>query len=50
MPDKINQFFQWHKAYFFFDGDCSIVRPPCSNPLEPLKEIEDHLNWLYLNR
>jgi hypothetical protein len=38
-------FIEWHKAYFFLDGDCSILRLPYSNSLQPLKEIKDNLEW-----
>lgn len=38
-------FIEWHRAYYFLDADCSLVRLPHSNPLEPLKEIRKHLNW-----
>jgi hypothetical protein len=38
-------FIEWHKAYFFLSGDCSILRLPYSNPLQPLKEIKDNLDW-----
>jgi hypothetical protein len=38
-------FIEWHKKYFFFDGDCSIVRLPHSNPKEPLWEISEQLDY-----
>lgn len=38
-------FIEWHKAYFFLDGDCSIIRLPMSIPTEPLKEIRENLEW-----
>ena len=38
-------FINWHKSFFFFDGDCSILRLPYSSPTEPLKELERNLNW-----
>lgn len=38
-------FIDWHKAYFFLGGDCSILRLPTSNPNEPLQEIKRNLNW-----
>ncbi len=36
-------FINWHRAYFFADGDCSLFRLPKSLPAEPLREIERHL-------
>jgi hypothetical protein len=36
-------FIDWHRAYFFADGDCSLVRLPESLPTEPLQEIEMYL-------
>ncbi|AEW01128.1 hypothetical protein A4D02_14295 [Niastella koreensis] len=38
-------FIEWHKAFLFLDGDCPILRFPHSNPLQPLKEIKDNLDW-----
>ena len=38
-------FINWHKSFFFLDGDCSILRLPYSNPSQPLEEIKRHLNW-----
>lgn len=38
-------FVEWHKAYFFLDGDCSIIRLPESNPNEPLYELRSNLDW-----
>ncbi|MDT3405426.1 hypothetical protein [Mucilaginibacter terrae] len=34
-------FLEWHQAYYFLDGDCSIVRLPFSNPEKPLQELKD---------
>jgi hypothetical protein len=41
-PDN---FIEWHKRYFFEDGDCSIIRLPQSLPTRPLEEIINNLNW-----
>ena len=38
-------FIDWHQLYFFMDGDCSLVRLPSSNPIQPLKEIKAALDW-----
>jgi hypothetical protein len=38
-------FIEWHRAYFFLNCDCSLLRLPISNPLEPAKDIEGKLNW-----
>lgn len=38
-------FVNWHKSYFFLDGDCSILRLPYSNPAQPLNEIVNNLEW-----
>ncbi|WKN45577.1 SMI1/KNR4 family protein [Tunicatimonas pelagia] len=32
-------FIEWHRAYFFLDGDCSLVRLPESNPNELLHDL-----------
>lgn len=40
-----NSFIQWHKEFFFLDGDCSLIRLPESNPIEPLQEVKKNLNW-----
>lgn len=40
-------FIQWHKEYFFLDGDCSLIRLPASNPNAPLAELKDNLKWRY---
>lgn len=37
-------FIEWHKAYFFMDGDCSIVRLPYSEPTKPLLQLIEELN------
>lgn len=42
LPDN---FIDWHRRYYFADGDCSLVRLPCSFPTEPLREIIDNLDW-----
>jgi len=34
-------FVEWHKMYFFYDGDCSVVRLPYSVSSKPLCEIID---------
>lgn len=41
-PDN---FIEWHRRYFFEDGDCSIVRFPHSLPTRPLAKIIENLNW-----
>jgi len=38
-------FIEWHKAYFFLDGDCSLIRLPYSIPTQPLNEIRKNLDW-----
>nr|WP_315420846.1 hypothetical protein [uncultured Pedobacter sp.] len=37
-------FIEWHKLFFFLDGDCSLVRLPHSSPNEPLQELIDNLD------
>lgn len=37
-------FIEWHKRYFFEDGDCAIIRLPASLPTKPLHEIQKQLN------
>jgi hypothetical protein len=39
-------FIDWHRAYFFLDGDCRLIRLPSSNPQQPLREIRSNLNWV----
>lgn len=41
-PDS---FIEWHKRYFFADGDCSIIRLPYSLPARPLEQIIINLDW-----
>ncbi|RYY86562.1 MAG: hypothetical protein EOO15_14200 [Chitinophagaceae bacterium] len=38
-------FIEWHRAYFFLDADCTLLRLPASNPAEPLRELEERLDW-----
>jgi hypothetical protein len=38
-------FINWHKAYYFLDADCSIIRLPKSNPIRPLEDLEKNLDW-----
>src|SRR4051812_23266484 len=38
-------FINWHKSFFFLDGDCSILRLPSSSPKQPLEELIRNLNW-----
>jgi len=38
-------FIDWHKRYFFLEGDCAILRLPISMPSQPLKEITKNLEW-----
>lgn len=38
-------FIDWHRSYFFLDGDCGLIRLPASNPLRPLAELENELDW-----
>jgi hypothetical protein len=42
LPDN---FKEWHRQYFFLDGDCSIIRLPYSLPTRPLEEIIENLDW-----
>lgn len=42
LPDS---FIDWHQSYFFLGGDCSLVRLPYSNPLQPLQELKAELDW-----
>jgi hypothetical protein len=46
-PDS---FINWHKQYFFLDGDCSLLRLPKSNPEQPLQEVKRNLNWASAER
>ena len=46
LPDN---FINWHKRYFFDDGDCSLLRLPNSFPTKPLESIVTLLdNSVYL--
>lgn len=38
-------FIDWHKAFFFCDGDCQLVRLPASYPQEPLSELMNQLKY-----
>ncbi|RYY39200.1 MAG: hypothetical protein EOO08_11790 [Chitinophagaceae bacterium] len=38
-------FIDWHRSYYFMDADCTILRLPYSNPNEPLRELEERLDW-----
>ena len=38
-------FINWHKSYYFLDGDCSIVRLPTSILTKPLESIRQNLDW-----
>lgn len=38
-------FIDWHQAYFFLSGDCGLMRLPASNPVLPLRDIADQLDW-----
>lgn len=38
-------FVDWHKAYFFLDGDCSLLRLPVSSPTQPLEDLKQALSW-----
>lgn len=38
-------FVDWHRAYYFLDGDCSLVRLPESNPNQPLQALRQEMNW-----
>jgi hypothetical protein len=40
-----NSFIEWHKSYYLLDGDCSLLRLPFSNPLQPLQEVKNNLDW-----
>ena len=38
-------FIEWHRSFFFLDGDCSIIRLPTSSPTQPLNELKKTLDW-----
>ena len=38
-------FINWHRQYFFLDGDCSLLRLPASNPNLPLQYIIEYFSW-----
>jgi hypothetical protein len=38
-------FIEWHKEFFFLDGDCSILRLPASSPIESLQALKKNLDW-----
>lgn len=38
-------FIDWHRAYYFLDADCVLLRLPASNPNEPLQELIERLDW-----
>ena len=38
-------FVDWHRAFFFCDGDCQLVRLPASLPNEPLEEVRNELEY-----
>ncbi|OEJ99843.1 SMI1/KNR4 family protein [Roseivirga misakiensis] len=38
-------FIEWHRRYFFEDGDCSIIRLPSSLPTRPLEYLRNILDW-----
>ena len=38
-------FIDWHKAYYFLEADCSIIRLPASSPTRPLESLKQSLDW-----
>ena len=38
-------FIDWHKAFFFCDGDCQLVRLPTSYPRELLDDLRAQMNY-----
>lgn len=38
-------FIEWHRAYYFLEGDCSILRLPFSSPARPMRELIEFLDW-----
>ncbi len=38
-------FIEWHRAYYFLEGDCSILRLPFSSPAKPMEELIDYVDW-----
>lgn len=38
-------FIEWHKSYFFLDGDFMFVSLPSSLPTEPLSKLTDELDY-----
>ncbi|WP_147313808.1 hypothetical protein [Deminuibacter soli] len=38
-------FIEWHRSFYFLDGDCGIIRLPESNPAQPLKELIVNFDW-----
>lgn len=38
-------FINWHRSYFFLDGDCWFIRLPAADPSDPLGELRTELDW-----
>jgi hypothetical protein len=38
-------FIDWHRAYYFLDCDCGLLRLPVSNPALPLQALEKEVSW-----
>lgn len=38
-------FIEWHKSYYFLECSTSILSLPTSNPLRPLDDLKQQLNW-----
>ncbi len=38
-------FIDWHRSYYFLEGDCSIIRLPVSSPTQPLHDLKQRLDW-----
>lgn len=38
-------FIEWHRTYYFIEGDCSILRLPFSSPAKPMGELIEYLDW-----
>lgn len=43
-------FIDWHRANYFLDADCSIIRLPPSNPIRPLESLKQVLDWFIAER
>jgi hypothetical protein len=38
-------FIDWHRANYFLDADCAIIKLPSSSPTRPLESLKQTLNW-----